>query len=98
MQKNKSYLMNLEEKYKKLKELLEQDEFPKEYLFKFIILTNPHKENEVKSCFDENAKFRFNKSKSNKYTTINILQEMASSQAVIDKYILVSKINDVIHL
>lgn len=90
--------MNLEEKYKNLKELLEQDEFPKEYLFKFIILTDEQKETDVKACFDKNAKFRFNKSKSNKYTTINILQEMASSQSVIDKYMLVSKINDVIHL
>lgn len=90
--------MNLEEKYKNLKELLDQEKFPKPFLFKFIILTDKKKEEEVKACFDPKAEFKLNTSKSEKYTTINILQRMPSSQSIIDKYLLVSKIENVIHL
>ena len=90
--------MGLEDKYKNLKELLDLEKFPKPFLFKFIILTDKEKEEAVKACFDPKAEFKLSKSKSNKYTTINILQRMTSSQAIIDKYLLVSKIENVIHL
>jgi len=90
--------MNLEDKYKNLKALLDEEKFPKPFLFKFIILTDPKKEAAVKACFDSKAEFKLNTSKSNKYTTINIMQRMDSSQAIIDKYLLVSKIENVIHL
>jgi len=90
--------MDLEDKYKNLKALLDEEKFPKPFLFKFIILTDAKKEEEVKACFNSKAEFKLNKSKSNKYTTINIMQSMESSQAIIDKYILVSKIENVIHL
>lgn len=90
--------MELEDKYKNLKELLDLEKFPKPFLFKFIILTDTDKEAEVKACFDSKAEFKLNKSKSDKYTTINIMQRMESSQAIIDKYLLVAKIKNVIHL
>jgi hypothetical protein len=96
--KNKSFLMNLEEKYTNLKALLDKEKYPKPFLFKFIILTDKDKEVAVKSCFDSKSDFKLNKSKSNKYTTINILQSMPSSQSIIDKYLLVAKIENVIHL
>ena len=100
MLKNKCYLMNseLENKYKNLKGLLDLEKFPKPFLFKFIILTSDVKKTEVTACFDPNAEYKFNKSKNNKYTTINILQRMSSSQSIIDKYMLVGKIDNVIHL
>lgn len=88
----------LEDKYKKLKELLDLEKFPKPFLFKFIILTDEVKKGEITTCFNSNAEFKFNKSKNNKYTTINILQNMSSSQSIIDKYLLVGKIDNVIHL
>lgn len=88
----------LEDKYKHLKELLDLEKFPKPFLFKFIILTNEEKQTEVQACFDPEAEYKFNKSKNNKYTTINILQRMQSSQSIIDKYLLVGKIDNVIHL
>ena len=90
--------MELEDKYKNLKELLDLEKFPKPFLFKFIILTDTNKQKEVINCFDKTAEIKLNKSKSNKYTTINIMQKMTSSQAIIDKYLLVSKIKNVIHL
>ena len=98
MLKNKLNLMNLEEKYKNLKALLDEEKYPKPFLFKFIILTDSEKEAQVKACFDPKAEFKLGKSKSDKYTTISILQRMPSSQSIIDKYIEVSKIENVIHL
>jgi len=90
--------MELEEKYKNLKELLDLEKFPKPFLFKFIILTDKKKKEEILACFDENAEVKLNESKTKKYTTVNIMQKMISSQAIIDKYLKVAKIKDVIHL
>ncbi|HIP37178.1 MAG TPA: DUF493 family protein [Crocinitomix sp.] len=91
--------MDLDEKYKKLKTLLEKEKFPKPYMFKFIILTNKDKEMEVKNCFtDGNPEIKTSPSKSNKYTTIQIIQKMNSAQEIIDKYKAVSKIKNVIHI
>ncbi len=87
-----------EDIYKNLKELLDQEKFPKPYIFKFIIKTDAHKESEIKACFDKNAEVRLNHSKTKKYTTVNILQTMTSSQSIIDKYILIGKIENVIHI
>lgn len=90
--------MELEEKYKNLKELLDLEKFPKPFLFKFIILTDKAKEVEVVNCFDKSAEVKLNHSKTKKYTTINIMQKMESSQAIIERYLEVGKIENVIHL
>lgn len=90
--------MELEEKYKNLKELLDLEKFPKPFLFKFIILSDDAKQVEVVNCFDPKAEIKLNHSKTKKYTTINILQRMESSQAIIDKYLTVGEIKNVIHL
>lgn len=91
--------MDLDEKYKNLKSLLEKEVFPKPYMFKFIILTDKDKEQEVKNCFkDGEPEIKTSASKSNKYTTIQIVQNMKSAQEIIDKYKAVSKIKNVIHI
>ena len=90
--------MELEEKYKNLKELLDLEKFPKPFLFKFIILSDEVKQKQVVSCFDANAEVKLNHSKTKKYTTVNIMQRMESSQAIIDRYLEVGKIEKVIHL
>lgn len=87
-----------EKTYEKLKALLDKEKFPKPYVFKFIVLTDSTGENEVRDCFDEKAKITITYSKNKKYTTVSILQNMASSQAIIDKYLLVGKIKNVIHI
>lgn len=84
--------------YKGLKALLDNEKFPKPYVFKFIITSSESKENEVKACFDGKAKVTLTYSKTKKYTTLSILDTMESSEAIIDKYILVSKIENVIHI
>ena len=90
--------MELEEKYKNLKALLDKEKYPKPFLFKFIILTDETKQKEVTDCFDNKAEYKYNSSKTNKYTTINILQKMDSSQSIIDRYLAVAKIDNVIHM
>ncbi len=91
--------MDLDEKYKNLKSLLEKEKFPKPYMFKFIILTDKDKEQEVKNCFkDGEPEIKTSLSKSNKYTTIQIVQNMKSAQDIIDKYKAVCKIKNVIHI
>jgi hypothetical protein len=90
--------MELEEKYKNLKELLDLEKFPKPFLFKFIILSDEAKQKEVVACFDPKAEVKLNHSKTKKYTTVNIMQRMESSQAIIDRYLEVGKIENVIHL
>jgi len=90
--------MELEEKYRNLKELLDLEKFPKPFLFKFIILSDDAKQVEVINCFDPKAEVKLNHSKTKKYTTINIMQRMDSSQAIIDRYLEVGKIENVIHL
>ncbi|MFK8044176.1 MAG: DUF493 domain-containing protein [Crocinitomicaceae bacterium] len=84
--------------YENLKALLDKEKFPKPYVFKFIVVTESGAEQEIKNCFSSEAKFTLTYSKTKKYTTVSILQKMKSSQAIIDKYLLVSKIENVIHL
>jgi hypothetical protein len=84
--------------YEKLKALLDKEKFPKPYVFKFIVLTDSDAEQDVKACFDEKAKISLTYSKNKKYTTVSILQTMAGSQDIIDKYLMVSKIKNVIHI
>ena len=55
--------MELEEKYKNLKELLDLEKFPKPFLFKFIILSDEAKQKEVVACFDPKAEVKLNHSK-----------------------------------
>ena len=90
--------MELEEKYKNLKELLDLEKFPKSFLFKFIILSDESKQKEIIDCFDPKAEVKLNHSKTKKYTTVSIMQRVASSQAIIDRYLEVGKIKNVIHL
>ncbi|MFK8037630.1 MAG: DUF493 domain-containing protein [Crocinitomicaceae bacterium] len=89
---------NTDDTYGKLKALLDNEKFPKPYIFKFIVLTAENKVSLVEACFDKSAKITLNYSKTKKYTTVNILQTMSSSQSIIDKYLLVGKIENVIHI
>ena len=84
--------------YENLKALLDKESFPKPYVFKFIVVSESETEMEVRECFDGKCKIKLTYSKSKKYTTLSILKTMPSSQAIIDKYLLVSKVKNVIHL
>lgn len=90
--------MELEDKYAKLKGLLEQETYPKPYMYKFVIESDPDKEAEVKACFNSDAQIKLNQSKTGKYTTISIVEQEKSAQDIIDKYMKVAHIDKVIHI
>ena len=83
---------NAEEFYKKLKsQLKETTTWPSEYLYKFIIKTDPTKIEKLESIFnDGGAVIHTTKSKNGKYTSISINLIMENPNAVVAKYIEVT--------
>lgn len=89
-----------EEFYKRLKSQLEKDtSWPSPFLFKFIVPAELDKIAEVRVVFDGmNADIVTRDSKNGKYTSISIRVTMDSPDAVIEKYLQVSKVEGVISL
>lgn len=48
----------MEERINRLKELLDKENYPSVYLFKFIIKKDDEKMQEIKLCFDESANLK----------------------------------------
>lgn len=89
-----------EEFYERLKkELIDSTIWPAEYLFKFIVPSQPEKVKEIENAFNQmGAVIETTQSKTGKYTSVSINVRMASAQAVIDKYIEMSSIEGIISL
>lgn len=89
-----------EEFYNRLREELQNtSEWPSEYLFKFIVPTEPKKIEEVENAFDNlGAVIQTNQSKTGKYTSVSVNVTMASPDDVVQKYIDVSSIEGIISL
>jgi len=80
-------------------ELENSNDWPAEYLFKFIVPTNLQKTEAVQNAFDGlGAVVKTTKSRNENYTSISINVQMESSQQIIDKYIEVSTIEGIISL
>ena len=81
-----------EEFYKKLKlQLEETTNWPSEYLYKFIIKSDPDKIQQIENIFDQSgAVINTTASKNGKYTSVSINLIMKSPETVISKYIEVS--------
>jgi len=84
---------NTEAFYAKLKEQLQDTtHWPSEYLYKFIVKSNAKKVASIESIFNHlGAVIKTKKSSNAKYTSISINVRMKSPDAVIAKYIEVSK-------
>ena len=81
------------------KDLEEYQEWPSDYIFKFIIYNNYKKREELLSKFDLTlCRLSTKESSNKKYISITLIKHMMSSQEVIDKYIKVSKIDGIISL
>ena len=80
--------INPEEFYNNLKEKLEDtSDWPSEYLYKFIIKSDPVKINTIECIFDNmGAVIKTIPSKNGNYTSISINVVMNSSDVVIEKY------------
>ncbi len=89
-----------EEFYVRLKEQLEQDtEWPAPYLYKFIVPASNENIAEIEVIFDGlDAEIQTRDSSKGTYTSVSIAVKMASPEAVIKKYVEVSKIEGVISL
>lgn len=89
-----------EEFYQRLKEeLVNSTIWPSEYLYKFIVPTDPAKISAIESSFDGmGAVINTNKSKAGNYTSVSVNVRMSSAQAVIDKYQELAAIEGIISL
>jgi len=73
--------------------------FPSEYLFKFIVPTDPEKIATVANAFDcMGAVIKTTQSKTGKFTSLSVDVLMKDSQEIIDKYIEVSTVEGIISL
>ena len=80
-------------------ELNSGNEWPAEYLFKFIVPSEKEKIEKVENAFDSmGAVIDTKKSKTGKYTSISIDVQMQSAQAIIDKYLELSTVEGIISL
>lgn len=89
-----------EEFYTRLKEQLEGDTtWPAPYLYKFIVPAQNEKIAEIERIFDNmNAQIQTRDSSKGTYTSVSIKVTMDSADAVIEKYLEVSKVDGVISL
>ena len=86
--------------YQKLKNDLEKyQNWPSEYIYKFIILNEIRKKDELLSKFDLNfCKATFKESSNKKYLSITLVKFMKNPDEVISKYLEISKIDGIISL
>ncbi|MEM7187188.1 MAG: DUF493 family protein [Bacteroidota bacterium] len=91
---------NSEAFYKRLREQLEQDTtWPSPYMYKFIVPADLEKVAEIEAIFDgSDAQIQTRDSSKGTYTSISIKVTMGSADAVIEKYLEVSKVEGVISL
>lgn len=96
--------MNLDKKtqdfYNRLREqLLGDTEWPALYLYKFVVPASNEKIAEIRAVFDNtDANITTRDSSGGKYTSVSIKVTMVSPDAVIEKYLEVSKVEGVISL
>jgi putative lipoic acid-binding regulatory protein len=95
MEENKS-----EDFYARLKDqLLENTNWPADYLYKFIVPTDDAKIDQIHTIFDNTgAVINLKKSKNGTYTSISVTVNLKSPDEVIAKYKEVSTVEGVISL
>lgn len=91
---------NPEEFYKRLQEqLTESTAWPSDYLYKFIVESDPSKIEQIHSIFDNTgAVIESKQSKKGKYTSVSITVNLKNPKQVIDKYKEVGEIEGIISL
>ncbi|MBT8185549.1 MAG: DUF493 domain-containing protein [Eudoraea sp.] len=89
-----------EEFYKRLKEeLFNNTSWPSDYLYKFIIPTDPERIAQIHKIFDNTgAVIESKQSRKGKYTSVSVTVNLANPDEVIRNYKEVGKIDGVISL
>jgi len=73
-------------------------QWPSVYLFKFVILNEPKKIEQLRAIFTDPGKHVVKPSKNGKYISFSITEVMTSAESVIEKYQQVGEIEGVISL
>ncbi len=91
---------NPEEFYKRLQaQLKESTTWPSDYLYKFIVESDPDKIAQIHTIFDNTgAVIESKQSKKGKYTSVSITVNLKNPKQVIDKYKEVGEIEGIISL
>lgn len=91
---------NPEEFYQRLQEQLkESTSWPSDYLYKFIVESDPQKIALIHEIFDNTgAVIELKQSKKGKYTSVSVTVNLMNPKAVVTKYKEVGKIEGVISL
>lgn len=91
---------NTEDFYERLKvELDNSNDWPAEYLFKFIVPSENDNVEKVKDAFNcMGAVIKTTKSKTGKFTSLSIDVTVKNSQEIIDKYLEVGTIKGIVSL
>ena len=86
--------------YKRLQEQLEEStSWPSDYLYKFIVESDPEKIARIHEIFDNTgAVIELKKSKKGKYTSVSVTVNLENPKAVIEKYKEVGEVEGVISL
>lgn len=84
--------------YSNLLGLLENQNWPQIYMFKFILPFEAKKLNQLKTIFDDTAEFKHRESSQSTFISISAKQNMASAEAVISIYKKAANIDDIILL
>lgn len=86
------------DKFEKLREQLEQQEWPDVFFFKFIVPNDPEKVAKVIALFEEGADLRMQPSKTSKYVSISHKELMLDVDSIISKYKQAANIEGLIAL
>lgn len=91
---------NPEEFYARLRTQLEEStSWPSDYLYKFIIESDPDRIEQIQKIFDNTgAVIESKQSKKGKYTSVSVTVNLKNPDAVIEKYKQVGKVEGVISL
>jgi hypothetical protein len=93
-------IQSSEKDFDKLRKDLENlQEWPSDYIFKFIIHNNDKKKDELLSKFDlTQCRLSCKESSNKKYVSLTLIMHMNNANEVIDRYMEVSKIDGIISL
>lgn len=88
----------MDKRFEKLFEQLEQEDWPKLYLFKFIAPSDSRTIALVTNIFNDENNITMRPSKKGTYTSISVKEVMTSAESVIEKYEKAAQIKGVISL
>ena len=88
----------MEDVFAKLKEQLEQQEWPGVFLFKFIVPNSPELLAKTTALFGSEAEISLQPSRNDKYISVSVKELMLNAESIIEKYKKVSEIKGLIAL